>query len=142
MRSMAFQPTTKFFPDSRWVFGSLLFGADKFGDLSLQEPESLEVTMSGTDHLPPAPVRVSFINKAQLRHGSIELGGGKMNSDPLGDKVDHNLASSIATTDPIYQLPAESDSKGDWEVYMVRQGEELPEKTAEEITREAEEEIA
>jgi hypothetical protein len=65
-----------------------------------------------------------------------------MNSDPLGDKVDHNLASSIATTDPIYQLPAESDSKGDWEVYMVRQGEELPEKTAEEITREAEEEIA
>jgi hypothetical protein len=65
------------FPDSRWVFGSLLFGADKFGDLSLQEPESLEVTMSGTGHLPPAPVRVSFINKAQLRHGSIELGGGR-----------------------------------------------------------------
>jgi hypothetical protein len=40
LRSMAFQSTSKFLPDSRWVLGSLLFVTDKFGDLSLQEPES------------------------------------------------------------------------------------------------------
>jgi hypothetical protein len=30
-----FQSTNKFSPDSRCVFGSLLFIVDKFGDLSL-----------------------------------------------------------------------------------------------------------
>jgi hypothetical protein len=43
VRSMTFQSTNKFSLDSRWVFGSLLFIADKFGDLSLQEPEPKEV---------------------------------------------------------------------------------------------------
>jgi hypothetical protein len=38
--SMALQSTNKFLPSSMWVLGSLLFVADKFGDLSLQEPES------------------------------------------------------------------------------------------------------
>jgi hypothetical protein len=53
---MVFQFTTKFLPGSRWVLGSLLFDADKFGDMNLQEPESSEVVESGTGHLPPAPV--------------------------------------------------------------------------------------
>jgi hypothetical protein len=44
VRSMVFQSTTKFLLGSRWVLGSLLFVADKFGDLSLQELESLEVS--------------------------------------------------------------------------------------------------
>jgi hypothetical protein len=35
VRSMAFQSTTKFLSSSRWFLGSLLFIADKFGDLSL-----------------------------------------------------------------------------------------------------------
>jgi hypothetical protein len=55
MRSMTFQSTTKFLADSRWTFGSLLFVADKFGDLSLQEPESCEVAGLATSLLPPAP---------------------------------------------------------------------------------------
>jgi hypothetical protein len=60
----AFQSTTKFLPGSRWVLGSLLFIADKFGDLDLQEPESREVVGSDTDRLPPAPVRVDLVNEA------------------------------------------------------------------------------
>jgi hypothetical protein len=35
MRAMTFQSTTKFLPGSRWVLGSLLFVANKFGDLNL-----------------------------------------------------------------------------------------------------------
>jgi hypothetical protein len=44
-----------------------------------------------------------------------------MDLDPIGDKADHTLAVSTATTDPIYQSSLESDSKGDREVYMVGQ---------------------
>jgi hypothetical protein len=55
-RSMAFQSTNKFLPGSRWVLGSLLFVADKFGDLRLHEPESPEVIGSGIGYLPPALV--------------------------------------------------------------------------------------
>jgi hypothetical protein len=117
MRSMAFQSTAKFLPVSTWVLGSLLFIADKFGDLSLQETESREIIGSGTSHLPPAPVRVSLINEAQLRHGSNKL--GKMDSDPSEDKADHKSTSSPATIDPIYQPPMESDSNVNKEVYMV-----------------------
>jgi hypothetical protein len=40
VRAMEFQSTTKFLSDSRSVLGSLLFVADKFGDLNFQEPES------------------------------------------------------------------------------------------------------
>jgi hypothetical protein len=44
------------------------------------------------------------------------------------------------TIDPIYQSSWESDSEGHGEVYMVKNGEELPDKTVEEIQREANEE--
>jgi hypothetical protein len=36
MIAMAFQSTTKFLPGSRWILGSLLFIADKFGDLNFR----------------------------------------------------------------------------------------------------------
>jgi hypothetical protein len=65
-----------------------------------------------------------------------------MDLDPAGDKVDHTLAISAATTDPIYQSSLGYDSEGGRKVYMVGNGEELPDKTVEEIQREAEEEIA
>jgi hypothetical protein len=65
-----------------------------------------------------------------------------MDVDPAGDKADHILAVSAATIDQIYQSSLESDSEGGREVYIVGNGEELPEKTTEEIQREAEEEIA
>jgi hypothetical protein len=136
---MAFQ-STKFLFGSRWVLGSLLFIVDKFGDLSLQEPESREVIRSDIVHHPPAPIWVSLVNKAQLRHGSDKL--GTTDTDPSRDKADHNLVGSPVITDPINQSPPKSDSKGGKAVYMVGQGEELLEKTTEEITREAKEEIA
>jgi hypothetical protein len=68
VRAMTFQSTTKFLPGSRWILGSLFFIADMFGDLNLQEPKSYEVFGSGTGRLPPAPVRVKFVNEARLRH--------------------------------------------------------------------------
>jgi hypothetical protein len=71
-----------------------------FEDLTLQEPESREVVGSGTNRLPPAPVRVSLVNEAQLGHGLSEL--GKMDTDPMRDKADNTLAILVATIDPIY----------------------------------------
>jgi hypothetical protein len=65
-----------------------------------------------------------------------------MGSDPEGDKADHNLTAPAAATDPIYLSPLESDSKGSREVYMVGNGEELPDKTVEEIQREIDIELA
>jgi hypothetical protein len=56
MRVVAFESTIKFLPGSRWVLGSLLFIAKKFGDMNLQQPKSSEVIRSGTGHLPPALV--------------------------------------------------------------------------------------
>jgi hypothetical protein len=97
---MAFQSTTKFLPGSSWIPGSLLFITNKFGDLSLQEPDAREAIKSGTGCLPLAPVQVGLVNKAPLGHGLSEL--GKMNSDPAGDKADHTLAILAVTTDPIY----------------------------------------
>jgi hypothetical protein len=84
---MSFQSTTKFLPGSRWVLGSLIFIADKFGDMNLQEPESREVVGSGTGHLPPALIRVGLINESQLGHRSVEL--GKADPDPSEDNTDH-----------------------------------------------------
>jgi hypothetical protein len=86
---------------------------------------------SGTDRLPLALVRVSLINKAQLGHGLTML--GKTGSDPEGNKADHILAVPTATTDLIHHSPSESDSKGGREVYMVANGEELPDKMIKEI---------
>jgi hypothetical protein len=56
-----------------------------------------------------------------------------MDLDPAGDKVDHILAVSAATIDPIYQSSPDLDSEGGREVYMVQSVEELPKKTTEEI---------
>jgi hypothetical protein len=138
--AMAFQSINKFLPGSRWVLGSLLFIADKFGDLNLQERKLREVVGSSTGHLPPALVWVALINEAQHEHRPTKL--GKTDSDPSGDKADHTLAISAAITDPIHQSSPKSDSEGDQKVYMVGQGEELPKKTVEEIQLEADEEIA
>jgi hypothetical protein len=118
----------------RWVLISLLFVAGKFGDLSLQEPELRRVTGSGTGHLPPALIRVDVVKEARLRHGSNKL--GKTDSDSLRDKSDHKSVGLPAITDPIYQSLPKSNPEGGREVYMVEQGEELPEKTAEEIALE------
>jgi hypothetical protein len=114
---------------SMWFLGSLQFITDKFGDLTLQEPES---------HV--APVQVGLVNEAQLRHRLSKL--GKTDIDPTEDKANHTLAVPAATTDPINQSSLESDSEGGGEVFMVGNGEEPPEKIVEEIQREAEEEIA
>jgi hypothetical protein len=73
VRLMAFQSTNKFLPSSRCVLVSLLFIDDKFGDLSLWESESPDVTGSATGYLPPAPVRVGHVNEAQLRPRSNAL---------------------------------------------------------------------
>jgi hypothetical protein len=139
VRAMAFQSTTKFLPNSRWFLGSLLFVTDKFGDLNLQEPESCEVTGLGIDCLPPTPVQVSLAIEAQFRNEIGRL--GETDSDPLGDKSDHTMAVHAAITDPFHQSSSESDSEGDREVYLVGKGDQPPKKTAEEIQREAEEEI-
>jgi hypothetical protein len=56
-----------------------------------------------------------------------------MDPNPAGDKVDHILAVSTVTTDPIYQSSPESDSEGGREVYMVGNREEPPKKNTEEI---------
>jgi hypothetical protein len=117
VRSMAYQSTTKFLPNSRWFLESLQFVTNKFGDLTLQEPELCGIVGSGTGRPAPSPVQVGLINEAQLRHGLSKL--GKMGSDPIGDTIDHTLAVLITTTDLIYQSPLESDSKGGREVYMV-----------------------
>jgi hypothetical protein len=104
VRSMVFQLTRKFLPRSRWVLGSLLFITDKFRDLSLQEPESLYVTGSSTDHIPMIPAQVSLVITAQLRHGSNE--SGEAGSDTSGDKADHHESGFPATTDPICKSPS------------------------------------
>jgi hypothetical protein len=97
----------------------------------MQEPELREIIRLDTDRLPPAPIRVGLVNEAQLRHILSEL--GKLGSDPEGDKADHILAIPTTTIDPICLLPLVSDSEGGREVYMVGNGEELLDKTIEEI---------
>jgi hypothetical protein len=129
-----------FLPSSRWLLGSLLFIADMFGDMTVQEPESREVIRLGTDRFPPALVQVSLINEAQLRHGLSQL--GKMDPDPSGDKANHTLAVHAATIDLIHHSSPKSNSEGDREVYMVGQGDQPSDKTTKEIQREVDEEIA
>jgi hypothetical protein len=140
VRAVAFQSTTKFLLGSRWFLDSLEFLTDKFGNLSLQGSELSEVTGSGTDYFPPAPVRVGLVNEAQLEHGLDLLGETEM--DSVGDKVDHALAVLAVVTDPIYPSSLDTNSEYDGKVYMVGQGDQLPEKTTEEIQWEVEEEIA
>jgi hypothetical protein len=83
VRTMSFQSITKFLPGSKLFLGSLEYLTDKFGNLSLQEPESSKVIRSVTGCLPPAPARVGLINEAQLKLGPL----GEM------DTVDHTLAA-------------------------------------------------
>jgi hypothetical protein len=115
------------------VLGSLLFIVDKFEDLNIQEPGLQKVIGSRTNLLPLAPVRVSLVSEAQLRHGPSEL--GKVDLGPVGDKTDHTLALLAATTYPVHQSSSESDSEDGREVYMVGHGEELTGKTVEAIHR-------
>jgi hypothetical protein len=140
MRAMAYQSTTKFLPDSKWFLGSLQFVTDKFGDLTLHEPESCRIIRSGIDRLPPALVRVGLISEAQLRHGHREL--GKTGSDPKGDKADHTLAAPVTQIDLISLSSPESNSKGGREVYMVGNREEFPDKMVKEIQWETDIELA
>jgi hypothetical protein len=121
VRSMAFQSTSKFLPDSRLVFGSLLFIADKMGDLSLQEPESQEINGVGIDRVHPIPARDGFACEAQLRHRSCLL--GESDPYPSGDSVDHHEICCPTVIDPIYKPSLESDSDSGQEVFMVGQGE-------------------
>jgi hypothetical protein len=68
MITMAFQSTTKFLPGFRWFLCSHVFLTEKFGNLFLQELELSKAIGSGTSRLPAAPVRVSLISEALLRH--------------------------------------------------------------------------
>jgi hypothetical protein len=115
VRTLAFQFAAKFLPGSRWFLGSVEFLTNKFGNLSLQEPELSKVVRSGTDHLPPTLVRVSLVSEAQLELNSL----GEMDMDPMEDGADHTLAAQAATTDLIYSLSSGSDSEYEREVYMV-----------------------
>jgi hypothetical protein len=49
---MTFKSISKFLLGSMLVFGSLLFIADKMGDLSLQDSEPREITGSDADRIP------------------------------------------------------------------------------------------
>jgi hypothetical protein len=83
-----------------------------------------EVLRLGTDRLPPALVRFSLINEAQLEHEFNVL--GKMDLDPARDKADHTRAVPAVVIDPFYLLSSEFDSEDNREVYMVGQGDQLP----------------
>jgi hypothetical protein len=62
---------------------------------------------------------------------------GETDPDPSEDKADHTSADHAATTDPIHQSSLESDFEGDRGIYVVAQGDQPLDKTAEEIQREA-----
>jgi hypothetical protein len=109
MRTMAFQSTTKFLPNSRWFLGSLEFLTDKFGNPSLQESELSKAIRSGTGCLPPVPVRVGLINELQLGHRLSSL--WEADSDPAEDRANHSLATQAGTTDAIYSPSSEFDSE-------------------------------
>jgi hypothetical protein len=76
-----------------------------------------KVIGSGTGRLSPVPVRVGFINEAQLKHGLSSL--GETNTDPAEDRADHTLASQVAAIDLIYLPSSGSNSKYGREAYMV-----------------------
>jgi hypothetical protein len=140
VRSLVSRSSSKFLPNSKWDFGSLLFIADKFGDLSLQETESWEITGSGTDHVPPISAQVGLVSEARLGHGFSA--SGEAESDPSGDKADHHEIGCPTAVDPINQPPPEFDSDSGREVYMVGQGEPATNQTTLQIAREADDEIA
>jgi hypothetical protein len=66
---------------------------------------------------------------------------GEADSDPSGDKANHNQIGYPTAIDPIDPSSPESDSDYGREIYMVAQGDQPAEKTTEKIAREAEEEL-
>jgi hypothetical protein len=105
----------KFLPGSRVVFGSLLFVADKMGEVSLQEPESREIVGLDTRYFPPAPTQVGVACEARLEHGSNR--SGEFESDPSRDNVNHRKICCSDATNPIYKPLPKSNSDGGREVY-------------------------
>jgi hypothetical protein len=67
---------------------------------------------------------------------------GEKDTYPMEDGADHTLAAQAAATNPINSHSSGPVSEYGREVYMVEQGCELPDKTTEELQREAEKEIA
>jgi hypothetical protein len=137
---MVFQSTSKFHPGLRLVFESLLFITDKMGYLSLQELESWEITGSGTDRVHPIPSRDGLACEALLRHESSI--SGESEPDPARDNANHQEIYCPAATDPIYKTSPESDSDSGRHVFMVGPGEHSADQSVEQITREAEAEVA
>jgi hypothetical protein len=119
MRSMTFQASAKFLPGSGFVFGSLHFIANKFGDLSLQEPEQHKVSEPGTNRPPSSPARVGLTLQTRPEHGSDVL--GESESDTFGENTGHLRVCCPNTVDPIYNHIAlsESDSESNREIFMV-----------------------
>jgi hypothetical protein len=110
VRSMAFKSATEFLIGSRFIFGFLLFIADKMGDLSLQEPEPQKIIGSGNDWFPPTPIQVSLACKARPGHGSNKL--RESESDLSGDSASHHEICCTITADLIYKPLSESDYDG------------------------------
>jgi hypothetical protein len=137
---MAFESTSKFLSGSRLVFGSILFVADKMGDLSLKELKLWEITGSDTDHFPPTSAQVGLTCEARLGHGSSQL--GESESDPSGDNVNHHEICCPDVADPIYKPSLESKSDGGPKVFMVGKANPPANQTNAEIARAAEAEIA
>jgi hypothetical protein len=106
-----FESTTKFLPGSMLVFGSLLFIADKLGDLNLQEPKPQAITGSGNDWFPPTPVQVGLTYQAQHKHESSKL--GESESDLSRDSAGHREICCPDVVDLIYKPLSESNSDGD-----------------------------
>jgi hypothetical protein len=140
MRSMAFKLVTKFLLDSRLVFRSLLFIADKMGDLSLQEPMPQEIVGLGIDRFPSTSVRVSLTCEAPLGHGSSKL--GESESDLSGDSTDHREVCCPVTADPIYKTCQDLTLMATVRFSWWGQGEPPIDQTEEEIARAAKVEIA
>jgi hypothetical protein len=110
MRSMVFRSISKFLLGSRLVFRSLLFFANKMGNLSLQEPKPREVTGSDTDRFPPMPIRASLALESWLEHGSSHM--REFESNPSRDRVEHHRINCPEVVDPFYKLSLGSNSHG------------------------------
>jgi hypothetical protein len=111
-----FKSTSNFLPDSRLIFRSLLFIADKMGDMSLQEPKSREVAGSDTGRFPPTLVRVGLACEARLRYRSSR--SVKSESDSSGDNIDHHkiccLMQQIQSTIRRWSLILTVAEKSSW----------------------------
>jgi hypothetical protein len=66
-----------------------------------------EVVGSGTDHLPPAPVRVGLTNNAQIGLGSL----GETDMGSVEDRAYHPLATKAAIINPMNSQSSQSNSE-------------------------------